>query len=123
MPIVDRFFAQLQPEPEDPESAPQPLSHYYSHPAIVVLGDPGSGKSASFEQGAATEPNAVFILYPVARVNSNAMTIWIFYAEEMVPIKFVVRNFSGSNSSINQSLSICLQFFSTFSWNHKIELF
>ena len=61
MPIVDRFFAQVQPEPEDSESAPQPLSHYYSHPAVVVLGDPGSGKSTSFEQSAATEPNPVFI--------------------------------------------------------------
>jgi hypothetical protein len=61
MPIVERFFAQLQPEPEDSESAQKPLSHYYSHPAIVVLGDPGSGKSTSFEQSAATEPSAVFI--------------------------------------------------------------
>jgi hypothetical protein len=61
MPIVDRVFAQLQPKPEDTESVPQQLSHYFSHPAIVVLGDPGSGKSTSFEQNAATEPNAVFI--------------------------------------------------------------
>ena len=61
MPIVDRFFAQLQPEPEGSESTPQPLSYYYSHPAVIVLGDPGSGKSTSFEQSAATEPNAVFI--------------------------------------------------------------
>ncbi|MEQ1627220.1 MAG: hypothetical protein ABL965_07490 [Nitrospira sp.] len=61
MPIVDRFFAQLHPEPEGSESTPQPLSHYYSHPAIVVLGDPGSGKSTSFEQSATTEPNAAFV--------------------------------------------------------------
>ena len=61
MPIVDRFFAQLQPESEGSKSAPQPLSHYYSHPGVVVLGDPGSGKSTSFEQNAATEPNAVFV--------------------------------------------------------------
>jgi hypothetical protein len=61
MPIVDRFFAQLQPEPEGSKIAPQPLSHYYSHPAVVVLGDPGSGKSTSFQQSAATEQNAVFV--------------------------------------------------------------
>jgi hypothetical protein len=61
MPIVDRFFAQLQPEPEGSGSAPQPLSHYYSHPAVVVLGDPGSGKSTSFQQSAAIEENAVFV--------------------------------------------------------------
>jgi hypothetical protein len=61
MPIVDRLFAQLQPEPEDPESAPQQLSHYYSHTAIIVLGDPGSGKTTSFSQSATREANAVFV--------------------------------------------------------------
>ena len=47
-------------------------------------------------------------VYPVARVNSNAMTIWIIYAEEMVSIKCFVRNVSSNNSTINQSLSIWL---------------
>ena len=61
MPIVDRLFAQMQPEPEDPESAPQPLSRYYSNTAIIVLGDPGSGKTTSFSQSAKREANAVFV--------------------------------------------------------------
>lgn len=37
MPIVDRFFVQLQPTPEEGETVLQLLSHYYSHPAIAVV--------------------------------------------------------------------------------------
>ncbi len=35
MPIVDRLFAQMQPEPEDPESAPPDL--VASHRSIELL--------------------------------------------------------------------------------------
>lgn len=61
MPIVRRLFAEVQPKGDAFRSPSRPLQEHYSHPAIVVLGDPGSGKTTIFKQSAATEPNSVFV--------------------------------------------------------------
>ncbi|MBA3968399.1 MAG: hypothetical protein H0X47_22015, partial [Nitrospirales bacterium] len=61
MPLVERYFAQVQPESERLWDSPKPLLEYSAHPAIVVLGDPGLGKTTSFQKSAAEEPNAVFV--------------------------------------------------------------
>lgn len=59
MPIVERVFSQIQPPILDQE--PLPLSDFWSSPAVIVLGDPGAGKSTSFEQASHTEPNSVLV--------------------------------------------------------------
>jgi hypothetical protein len=59
MPIVERVFSQIQPAITDQE--PLPLSAFWSNPAIIVLGDPGAGKTTSFEQASQAEPNSVLV--------------------------------------------------------------
>jgi hypothetical protein len=61
MPIVERFFTQVHPEPESFRDTPKPLLDFRAHHAIIVLGDPGSGKTASFHKAAVAEPNSVFV--------------------------------------------------------------
>lgn len=59
MPIVQRVFSQIQPNTPDQE--PLPLSAFWRSPAVIVLGDPGAGKTTSFEQASQAEPNSVLV--------------------------------------------------------------
>ena len=56
-PIVKRRFS----ESKKPRRLPQPLSFYWAQKAIIVLGDPGSGKTTSFKQAAIEEPNSIYV--------------------------------------------------------------
>lgn len=61
MPIVDRRFSQLHPIPTYEPNAPKELPLFFDKPALVILGDPGMGKTTSFEQAAQAEPNSVYV--------------------------------------------------------------
>lgn len=61
MAIVDRKFSQQIPESQGDAIYPKPLSDFFSCDALVVLGDPGAGKTTSFEQAAFEEPDAVYV--------------------------------------------------------------
>jgi hypothetical protein len=60
MTTVDRLFTQLAPATETGTSAPRRLADFDGAAAIVLLGDPGSGKTTCFKQ-AATELNAEYV--------------------------------------------------------------
>jgi len=57
--IVNRTFSHQNSSGHEPPSH-KPLSDYFCSAAIVVLGDPGAGKSTSFRQAAEQEPNAFY---------------------------------------------------------------
>jgi len=59
--IVDRKFLQQTPNTQDDVLHPKPLYDFFDCDALVVLGDPGAGKSTSFEQAASQEPEAVYV--------------------------------------------------------------
>ncbi len=61
MRIVDRLFTQIRPKSNYDEDAAKSLSDFFNKQAIVVLGDPGSGKTTSFLNAAETEKNAVYV--------------------------------------------------------------
>lgn len=61
MRIADRLFTQIRPKISYDEDATKSLSAFFNKPAIVVLGDPGSGKTTSFLNAAETEGNAVYV--------------------------------------------------------------
>lgn len=63
MAIVERRFKQQEPKPEPTNDFidARPLTDFYKHDALVVLGDPGAGKTTSFKQAANSEPNAMYV--------------------------------------------------------------
>jgi len=61
MAIVDRKFRQQSPDPQSEVIYPKPLCDFFECDALVVLGDPGAGKTTSFEQAASEEPDAVYV--------------------------------------------------------------
>jgi hypothetical protein len=60
MTIVDRTFTKIYPHPEHGEAVLSRISDFFDKSAIVVLGDPGSGKTTSFVEVARIEPNAEY---------------------------------------------------------------
>ena len=59
MPIVERVFSQVHPVIENQEFLP--LSAFWGNPAVVVLGDPGAGKTTSFKEASQLEPEAALV--------------------------------------------------------------
>ena len=61
MPIVDRTFIEVDPVTSQPVGEAKPLSAHFGKTTIVLLGDPGIGKSTAFEKSAKEEPNAIVL--------------------------------------------------------------
>ena len=59
MPFVERLFTQIQPPTEDQES--KPFSVFFDKSAVIVLGDPGAGKTTSLREAARIEHNAALV--------------------------------------------------------------
>ncbi|MBF0131472.1 MAG: hypothetical protein HQL75_02655 [Magnetococcales bacterium] len=55
--IVPRLFSRLDP-PQGEKNEPRPLSDFFNKHALVILGEPGMGKTTSFIQAAREEENA-----------------------------------------------------------------
>lgn len=61
---INRLFAQIYPNPSDSDSGsivPQEISYFFKHTILVIVGEPGLGKTTSFEEASKVEPSAEFI--------------------------------------------------------------
>jgi hypothetical protein len=59
--IVERLFSEIGERPGKQIKPPSPLTDFLDAPALVVLGDPGAGKTTAFLQSVSREPNAEFV--------------------------------------------------------------
>ncbi|TKG10503.1 hypothetical protein [Vibrio sp. F13] len=59
---INRLFAQTYPNPSDSGSIDlQEIGSFFQHAVLVIVGEPGLGKTTSFRQASNDEPNATFI--------------------------------------------------------------
>jgi hypothetical protein len=58
MVVVERLFRPSGSSLPHDDASPRPLSNFFNKPAVVVLGEPGAGKTTSFQQATKAEPNA-----------------------------------------------------------------
>ncbi|MEO5372322.1 MAG: hypothetical protein H7833_19810 [Magnetococcus sp. DMHC-1] len=58
--IVPRLFSRLDSQKGEPDAS-CPLSGFIAEPALVILGEPGMGKTTSFIEGAKEEENAEYL--------------------------------------------------------------
>jgi hypothetical protein len=61
IPIVDRLFSEEATQPEGVARQLVPLQDFFNSSAIVVLGDPGAGKTTAFKQTSEIEPNSMYV--------------------------------------------------------------
>lgn len=57
--VVPRLVRPRSPDPRKDRVDEGPLEAFFDRRVLVLLGDPGLGKTTSFEQAAAQEPNAI----------------------------------------------------------------
>ena len=58
--IVERKFTEIHLSHEHETLPPRTLDYFFNLNAFVVLGDPGAGKTTSFEQAAQNETDAIY---------------------------------------------------------------
>jgi hypothetical protein len=84
--LVSRQFSQIYPIPDNDALAPKPLSAFFHLPALVILGDPGMGKTEAFKLAEKEEDNAKFITvrdFLVPLIECTGKTLYLDAMDEM----------------------------------------
>ena len=74
MTTVDRMYTEIDANTGDPVGDPKPLSWFSSKHAVVLLGDPGMGKSTTFEKAASDDPIGTFV--PIGEFLVHPVSKW-----------------------------------------------